>query len=130
MTPPNGEAVKQGKQPKPSEEQETIVKEITLRDQIQNKILDAPLNPIPLNGQVAEQEKNPNPSEEKEPIGKEITLRDKIQNKILDATLYKIVPNGQVAEQGNEQRKEKITPPIISIPKVSSKDNPNKFPPK
>ena len=55
MTPPNGEAVKQGKQPKPSEKQETIVKEITLRNKIKNKILDDHLDTIVPNGKVAEQ---------------------------------------------------------------------------
>ena len=35
-----------------------------------------------------------------------------------------------MAEQGSEQRKYKITPPIISIPKGPAKDNPNERPPK
>ena len=72
-----------------------------------------------------EQGKYPNPSEEQEHIGKEIIIRDQIQNKILDAPLDQIVPNRQVVEQGSEQGKEQITPPILSIPKGQSKENPN-----
>ena len=45
----------EGKYPNPSEEQEPIGKDITLRDQIQKKILDAPLYQIVPNGQVAKQ---------------------------------------------------------------------------
>ena len=41
-----------------------------------------------------------------------------------------MVPNVQVAEQVSEQRKDHITPLLISIPKGTAKDNPNELPPK
>ena len=72
-------------------------KEITIRHQIQNKIVYAPLNLIPPNVQVVEQGKYPNPIKEKKPMGKEITLRYQIESKFIDAPVYPIVTNGKVA---------------------------------
>ena len=88
--------MEQGKYPNPSEEHETITKGEKLKDQVQNKILDAPLDATPPNGQAVKKVKPPNSSKEQEPMGKEITLRDQIQKKILDALLNPIPPNGQV----------------------------------
>ena len=53
-----------------------------------------------------------------------------MKTKILDSPLDPIVPNGKVEEQRSEQRKEQVTPPTTSIPKVPSKDNPNEHSPK
>ena len=55
MIPPNVKVVEQTKTLNPSEEHETIVKEITLRDKIKNEILDDHLDTIVPNGKVAEQ---------------------------------------------------------------------------
>ena len=74
------------------------------------------------NEQVVEKRKNPKPSEEQEPIGKHNVLGYQIQKDTLDAPLYAIPPNEQVVEE----RK----PSNSIIPKVPSKEKPNKLSPK
>ena len=74
--------VEKGKYPNPSDEHEPIGMEITLRNKIQNRIVNAPLDHIVPNGQVAEQE-----SEQ----GKE-----QIKPSIL------IIPKGQAKDNPNE----------------------------